>query len=225
MAIDAVATEGQLDPTSGEVRAAAHEDEGSSAGGEPLDDVMNEDPVFDDNAVGDGIDRRAHDTTRSSTVRRALMVGLVTVLGLAGLAGWFGYRSYQDHRIAQQRNLFLQVARQGALNLTTINYVEVEADVARILNSSTGAFRDDFEKRAQPFIDVVKEARAKSEGTVTEAGVESEQADQAQVLVAVNVKTSYSAGAAQQDPRAWRMRIAVQKVADGVKVKNVEFVP
>jgi Mce-associated membrane protein len=38
------------------------------------------------------------------------------------------------------------------------------------------------------------------------------------------VKTS-NAGAAQQEPRAWRMRITVQKVGDDAKVSQVEFVP
>jgi Mce-associated membrane protein len=40
----------------------------------------------------------------------------------------------------------------------------------------------------------------------------------------VTVKTS-NAGAPEQAPRAWRMRISVQKVDDGAKVSNVEFVP
>jgi len=38
------------------------------------------------------------------------------------------------------------------------------------------------------------------------------------------VKTTL-AGAPQQDPRAWRMRIDVQRVGEQVKVANVEFVP
>jgi Mce-associated membrane protein len=42
-------------------------------------------------------------------------------------------------------------------------------------------------------------------------------------LVAVAVKTS-TAGAPEQDPRAWRMRITVQKDGDQAKVSNVEFV-
>jgi len=53
--------------------------------------------------------------------------------------------------------------------LTTIDYNEADADVQRILNSTTGSFYDDFSKRSQPFVDVVKQARSKSEGTVTEA--------------------------------------------------------
>jgi Mce-associated membrane protein len=44
------------------------------------------------------------------------------------------------------------------------------------------------------------------------------------VLVAVTVKAS-NAVAADQEQRAWRMRISVQKVGEQVKVSNVEFVP
>ena len=47
--------------------------------------------------------------------------------------------------------------------------------------------------------------------------------NEAQVLVAVTVKTS-NAGAAEQEPRAWRMKITVQKVGDEAKVANVRFV-
>jgi Mce-associated membrane protein len=95
--------------------------------------------------------------------------------------------------------------------------------VARILDSATGTFHDDFQKRSQPFIQVVKQAQSKTEGTVTAAGLESVNGDSAQVLVAVSVKTT-NAGAPEQQPHAWRMRIDVQKVNDGVKVSNVGFV-
>ena len=61
-------------------------------------------------------------------------------------------------------------------------------------------------------------------GTVTEAGLESQTADTAQVLVAVTVTTT-NAGAQQPDPHAWRMRISVQKAGDQMKVSHVEFVP
>src|SRR4029450_11877223 len=93
-----------------------------------------------------------------------------------------------------------------------------------ILDSATGTFYDEFQKRAQPFVEVVKQAQSKSEGTIAEAGLESESDNGAQVLVAVTVKTS-NAGAPDQAPRAWRMRISVQKVGDDAKVSNVDFVP
>ena len=155
---------------------------------------------------------------------RATLFGLAMVVVLAGLVGWLGFRVYQSHQAQAQRSQFLQVARQGAMNLTTIDWQHAEADVHRILDGATGEFYDDFAKRSQPFIEVLKQAQAKTVGTITEAGLESETTDSAQALVAVSVQTS-NAGEPEQVPRAWRMRINVQKVGDQVKVSDVGFVP
>lgn len=159
-----------------------------------------------------------------SPVRLAAIVGVVVVVLLAGLTGWLAYRADQSHRAEQQRELFLQAGRQGALNLTSIDWQQADADVQRVLDSATGTFYDDFSKRAQPFVEVVKQAKSKSVGTIAEAGVESETDGGAQILVAVTVNTS-NAGAPQQAPRAWRMLLTVQQVGDEAKVSNVEFVP
>ena len=89
---------------------------------------------------------------------------------------------------------------------------------------ATGKFLTDFQQRSRPFIDVVRQGKSKSEGSISAAGVESVQGNQAQVLVAVQVKTSID-GAADQQPRDWRMRIAVEKVGNELKVADVQFVP
>lgn len=159
-----------------------------------------------------------------SHLRAAVLVGLAMVVALAGLGGWLGLRVYQSHQSSAERNLSVQVARQGALNLTTIDYEHAEADIQRILDSATGVFYDDFAKRSEPFIEVVKKAQAKSTGTVTEAGIESETDDGAQVLVSVNVETT-NAGSTEQTSRAWRMRILVSQADGQRKVANVAFVP
>lgn len=159
-----------------------------------------------------------------SAVKVALVAGLAGVVALAVLTGWLGYRTWESQRAERAHELFLQVGRQGALNLTTIDWQEADADVQRILDSATGTFYDDFQQRAQAFADVVKQAKSTSEGTIAEAGLESSTDNEARVLVAVNVKTS-NAGAPEQQPRAWRMRISVEKIGDEAKVSNVEFVP
>ena len=164
--------------------------------------------------------------TRSDGFRRsdrALVASGLVVATLTGLTGWVGYRAYQQHEAQAQRDLFLQTARQGAVNLTTINYTEIEADVQRILDLATGAFRDDFEHRSKPFIELVKAAQSKSEGTVTDAGLESQHGDSAQILVAVAVKSRTAAG--EEAPREWRMKIEVKSVGDDAKMSNVVFVP
>jgi Mce-associated membrane protein len=172
---------------------------------------------------GPGDDDKAPAKVAMSHVRLAMILGVVGVVALAGLCGWLGFRAYLSHQAADERNMFLQVGRQAALNLTTIDFEHADEDVQRVLDSSTGTFYDDFNARAQPFKEVVKQAKSKSVGTIAEAGVETETEDGADVLVAVTVRTS-NAGAAEQEPRAWRMRITVQKVDDGAKVANVRFV-
>lgn len=159
-----------------------------------------------------------------SPARLATMSGLVVVVLLAALAGWLGIRGYQAQRMEQQRALLIHVARQGALNLTTIDWEHADDDIARILDSATGAFYDDFSKRSEPFAEIVKKVKSKSVGTIAEAGLESQSGDEAQVLVAVSVKTSNLA-AADDDIRHWRMRISVEKTGSEQKISNVEFVP
>lgn len=202
------ATDGESD---GDAESADYEEEASD-----YDEEASDEEASDEEA--------APARPRMSHVRLATIVGLVLVVALAALTGWLGFRTYQSHKADEARNLFLQVGRQGALNLTTIDWQQADANVQRILDSATGTFYDDFQKRAQPFVEVVKQAQSKSVGTIAEAGLESESDNGAQVLVAVTVKTS-NAGAPEQAPRAWRMRISVQKVGDDAKVSNVEFVP
>jgi Mce-associated membrane protein len=191
-------------------------------------DLSDPEAVDYDQAVDDDVDNESdavEPVKQSKThVGRAVVIGLVVIVGLATLVGWLGFKVYRSHQAQDQRQLFVEVGRQGALNLTTIDWHHADADVKRILDSATGTFYDDISKRQQPFVEVLKKAQATSNGTITEAGLESESGDEAQVLVAMSVKAS-NIGAAEQEPRAWRMRISVQKSADGVKVSNVAFVP
>ncbi|MEN3319482.1 MAG: Mce-associated rane protein [Mycobacterium sp.] len=230
MADDAAAPDGELsDSAATEETSSATEPE--SAASETPEAAAVTDGVTDGDEDNADYDEEATDQEaaapakpRMSHLRLAMIAGVVAVVALAALTGWLGFRTYQSHQADEQQKLFLQVGRQGALNLTTIDFQHADADVQRILDSATGTFYDDFDKRSKPFIEVVKQAQSKSVGTIAEAGLESESDNGAQVLVAVTVKTS-NAGAPEQAPRAWRMRISVQKVGDEAKVSNVEFVP
>src|ERR1700760_4303598 len=135
-----------------------------------------------------------------SSIPGPIAVSLAMIVALLGLGGWLGFRVHQDNQVQEQRNLYVQVARQTAINLTTINYTEVDADIKRVLDSATGAFHDEFQNRSQPFIDVVKKAQSKTEGSISEAGLLSATEDQAQVLIAVAVKTSMAGSLENQEP-------------------------
>jgi Mce-associated membrane protein len=127
---------------------------------------------IDEQTPDEGTDVDQHDTDadlaenaeipaprRFSDTRALITVGFVIFAALAGVGGWLGYRVYQDREAQAQRNLYVEVARQTAVNLTTIDYTRVDADIKRILDSATGGFYDDFQKRSQPFVDVVKKVQ------------------------------------------------------------------
>jgi Mce-associated membrane protein len=161
---------------------------------------------------------------RTTGIRLAVAVAVAAIAALGASGGWLGVGAYRLHQSAQQRTQFLRVARQDALNLTTISYTDADGAVRRILDSATGAFHDDFQRRSGPFLDVVKQTQSTTKGTVTEAGLESAQNDQAKVLVAVSVTTT-SPAQPEQQPHLWRMRITLLKVGDGAKMSDVAFVP
>jgi Mce-associated membrane protein len=195
---------------------------------ETTEDETRAEEGTDTNVSGDDDDGESEDAAPArklrSPVRLAMVAGSVLVLSFGALAGWFGWQMHQSQQVREQREQLVQVARQGALNLTTIDWEHADADIQRILDSATGTFYEDFSHRSRPFIEVVKKAQSKSVGTITDAGLESQSGNEAQVLVAVSVKTS-NIGAAEQDSRHWRMRVTVQKVGSEEKVSNVVFVP
>jgi Mce-associated membrane protein len=161
---------------------------------------------------------------RRSLTLIAAGVTVVAIAVLAGLAGRFEYQARHERRAAEQVAALLQAGRQAALNLTTIDYNEADADITRALDSATGEFKDEFQRNSAGFADVVRKAQATTVGTVTAAGVEFIDGDSAQILVALSVKTT-NAGAPEQQPRLWRMRITMHKQGDDAKVSNVSFVP
>ena len=202
-----------------DVKAEAAEDVADEA-----EDYDAEDCDSEDDSTDSGPKDAVPVEKSMSHMRLAAIVGLLVVVALTATVGWTGFRAHQSHQAQAQRQLFLQVGRQCALNLTTIDWQHAEGDVQRVLDSATGQFYDQFSKRKQPFIEVVKKAQSKSVGTITEAGVESESGDKAQVLVAVSIKTT-NLGAEDQPPREWRMRITVEKSGSETKISNVAFVP
>jgi Mce-associated membrane protein len=191
-----------------------------------------EHPTTGETARGDDTSTAATEIEENNGRRRRrpseLTVGsivvLLTVVAVTALAGWLGWQTMQAHDEQQQRAVILQVGRQAAIDLTSIDYTTVDADIQRVLKASVGTFHDEFKSNATAFANVVRQAQTKSQGSVTEAGVEAINGPTAQILVTASVKTS-SAGAPEQNPRVWRMRITVAQTPDGAKVSNVGFVP
>jgi Mce-associated membrane protein len=233
--------------TSRELSTSSPEDEDQDAA---MEADAAQDDAHDDDVDSTSADEHVDETDVTAVevasrwtreMRWALVAGLIALLAVGGLAGWLGVQAHRAEQSKQDKELYLQVARQGAMNLTTIDYQEADTDIQRILDSATGSFYEDFSQRSAPFVEVVKQTQSKTVGTVTEAGLESADGNQAQAIVAVNVTTSNNtagannapgpnngggpnAAAAPQAPRIWRMRLSMQRVGQDVKISNVSFV-
>ena len=181
------------------------------------DEVDGADVVREVDEVELSSDRRA-----LSSPPRRLIAGALVIL--VAVTGWLGWQDIQIRRAEHLRDAMVQAGRDGVVALTTIDHEQVDEDVQRILDSSTGKFRDDFAQRADSFTEGARKAQSKSVGTVSEAGVESVDGDRGRVLVTLIVMTS-NRGAPEQQPKVWRTRVTVDK-DDGVyKVAAVEFIP
>ncbi|OBB17683.1 hypothetical protein A5761_10040 [Mycolicibacterium setense] len=154
------------------------------------------------------------------------MAGAAILLALGGQTAWLGFQATNVGQTARSNEEFVQVARQGALDLTNISSDSITQDVQRILDSSTGALLTDFQERSQSFAGFIQQAQSHSEATIREAGLESRSGDEAKVLVVLTVDASALGGANDNPQRTLRMRVTVQKVSGNqMKLANVEIVP
>jgi Mce-associated membrane protein len=151
----------------------------------------------------------------------------VALLCTGALLAASGYMVWQ-HREAvalQQRSAeFAAAGRQSVVTLMSLDFNNAQADVQRIIDNSTGQFKDDFQNTAEDFVKVAQESKVVTEVTVNSVAVESMTDDSAVVLVAAASRVTNSAGA-NQEPRTWRLSVNLQREGDQIKMSKVEFVP
>jgi Mce-associated membrane protein len=165
--------------------------------------------------------RRRLLTPRLSSVLTA--ASFVVTCGLLGVSGWMVWHHHDVVHERQRSAAFTAAAKQGVINLTSLDFNKAKEDVQRVLDSSTGEFRDDFQRRADDFASVVQDSKAVTEGSVAATAVESMGRDSAVVLVLANERVTNSTGA-KDEPRSFRFRVSVARDGDQLKVSKVEFV-
>jgi Mce-associated membrane protein len=162
----------------------------------------------------------------SGLSRLSRVLAAAAILAICGLLGASGWMLWHHHTVLAERQrsaAYVAAARQGVVNLTSLDFNKAKEDVQRVLDSATGEFRDDFQRRADDFASVVKDSKAVTQGSVTASAVESMSKDSAVVLVLANERVTNSAGA-KDDPRAFRFRVSVVRDGDQLKISKVEFV-
>lgn len=141
---------------------------------------------------------------RLSTI--AMAAAVVIICGFTGLSGYIVWQHHEATERQQRAAAFAAGAKQGVINMTSLDFNKAKEDVARVIDSSTGEFRDDFQQRAADFTKVVEQSKVVTEGTVNATAVESMNEHSAVVLVAATSRVTNSAGA-KDEPRADRKSV------------------
>lgn len=173
-------------------------------------------------AAGD----RAEKTSPAALLGTPSAMGF-TAAAIAVVLTGTGFMAWQHHRAAEHRQQvaeFTAAARQGVVNLMSIDYKTAGESVQRVLDGSTGKFRSNFEDSADDFVRALQDERIVTTAVVNDAAVESMTGDSAVVLVsATSRREGPQAPKDQQDPRVWRVVLTMQRDGDQVKMSGVEF--
>lgn len=170
-------------------------------------------------------------STRGETLPRRALVGRIGV-ALAGVAAGAlavltALMLWQHAGAAAQRSHDQQIvdgARAGVTALLSIDHTRARADVQRVLDVSTGTFREDFAKTADDFVATAESQKVVTVARIKATALESADGDGGVVLVAVNSEVTNAAGA-KQDSRPFRMSVTVARDGGQFKMSNLEFVP
>lgn len=224
------ATESPADETTDEASDDADEapaDEAVSAESD-VDATEKPDATEDGGAAEDtepttGKSRRL----RMPRIRWGLVAAGVAIILTTLFVAASGYLVWQ-HRLAEQeqerRAEYQAAARQSVVTLMSLDFNNAQEDVQRIIDNSTGQFKEDFEAQAEAFAQVARDSKVVTEVTVNVAAVKSMTDTGATALVSATSRVTNSAGA-NQEPRSWRLLVDLAKEGDQIKMAKVEFVP
>jgi hypothetical protein len=144
---------------------------------------------------------------------RWFLVALVAVVLLVAAAAvtWVVRSSGDDDAVDAG---VLVAARQEAKNFFTLDYRHPDEDVDRVLALATGTFKKEYASRRDEVVDGVKEKKLVVSADIPQDGVAVEfvDDDRARVLVAVDVTTETTAGAATEN--RYRTRVLLTRVGD-----------
>ena len=126
----------------------------------------------------------------------------------------------RQHSRTEDRAAAMAAARQLALDFTTYNYASWDADAQRVLDDSTGQFKQEFAAGSNSVKTEVVTNKATSKGDVKEAAVVSNDKDSAQVLVIVNAVVTNTAAKGGVERR---YRIKLDMVRESNRWRTADF--
>ena len=193
-----------------------------------LEDASADDADETTEAAADDVEEVAPVTKRR--LRRpglkAVAAGLV-ILVIAGLLSVTGWMLWEHRKVADEHHRtaeYAAAARQGVVNLMSMDYTQAKESVQRIIDDSIGKFKNNFQDTSQDLIKALQDSKMVTKVTVNDTAVEAMDDETATVLVAATShREGPSAPKEDQQPRVWRMVVTLQRDGGQIKLSDVEF--
>lgn len=197
--------------------------EGEAGGTEPTESEPSP-PDLTSIEVIAAPERRQRRMPRRSTILVSL--GAVVTAGLLGATGYMVWQNTKATDLNQRTAEFSAAARQGVVNLMSMDYNAAKESVQRVIDDSTGKFHEDVADSADDMIKAMEASKVVTTVTVNDAAVESISGDSAVVLVAATSEKHDATAPpdAGSQPRVWRVVVTVARDGGQLKVSDVEFV-
>ncbi len=214
--------------------AADGETAPADQGGVPAP-AASEDPVAaaDDEAAETEPADETADESASPEKRRLRLPGrkalaaslaLLVIAGLLGVTGWMLWEHRKANEERHRTAEYAAAARQGVVNLMSMDYSHAQESVQRVIDDSIGKMKNNFQDTSQDLIKALQESKMITKVTVNDAAVESMDDQTATVLIAATSRREGpNAPKEDQQPRVWRVVVTVQRDGGQIKMSDVEF--
>jgi len=195
---------------------------------EDYGETAEEDYEDYDEDYDEDVDAAAYESESARWRRRmptiVAVAAIILTICFTGLSAYMvlEHRDTTKHR--QREAAFVAGAKQGVVNMISIDFNKAKEDVQRVIDSSTGPFKDDFQQRANDLIAVASQSKAITEGTISGAAIESMDRNSAVVLVAATSRVTNYAPGRDDPPRIWRLKVTIADVGGQYKMSKVEYV-
>ena len=205
-------------------RARLQQLRGSRNAGSAVESASGTERAGGDDPEVSGSQRRHRGWRRPRPATMLAIVAIIVSCALLAASGYLFWQHQQAQREQKRRADFAAAAGQAVVTLMSIDSSSAQDDVQRIIDNSTGQFRDDFQRSADEFVGVARQSKAVTKASLKATAVESMTGESAVVLVTAATTMNNSAGA-DQPPRTWRLSVNVIKDGDRIKMSKVDFVP
>ncbi|MFC4013299.1 hypothetical protein ACFOY2_39150 [Nonomuraea purpurea] len=153
---------------------------------------------------------------------RILIAALSGVLAvLVGTGVWIAAQAREEQGRAGDRRAALQAAGIHAKNLVSLDYRTAEADVRRILDTSTGEARREYDSTTAKLKATTVENKVVQHGVLRATGLVSMTDTVAKVLVVADVEIRWDGSKSAPQERYYRWSMDVTKIGGGWLVSKV----